>query len=133
MDAARTNLDGNSKDAVAEPDVGMSGRGNSPSDSLSEVREGIARFRADEVARLAARDDAAGGSLDRQGAAFSNPWADFADRHGRPMLQEAVIRFQPLLLLVVSLAATAAVLTLLGAFVTAVDVVSVHVIASGAE
>ena len=53
-------------------------------------------------------------------------------RHDRPE-REAMIRFQSLLLLVASLAATAALLMLMGAFVTAVDVMSVHAIAPGAE
>ncbi len=131
-DAAATKPDGNAKDAVEEPDAGMSGRGSRPTGAFTEVREGMARFRAGQIARLGIRDAGDRRIRDRQGAMFANPWADYADRHDRPV-REAVTRFQPLLLLLASLAATAVLLMLLGVFVTAVDVVSVHAVTPGAE
>ena len=124
MDAAAAKPDGSAKDAAAEPGANASMRGSGPTGAFTEVREGMARFRAGQVARLATRE--------RQGAGFSNPWADFADRHDRPV-QEAMIRFQPLFLLIASLAATAALLMLLGAFVTTVDVGPAHTVTPGAE
>ena len=72
--------------------------------------------RSGKVACLAAQDDAVGGIRARPGAAFSNPWAEIADRHGPSALQEAMIRFRPLVPLAASLAATAALLLLLGTF-----------------
>ena len=92
------------------------------------VHQDVRTERAGQVARLAARE--------RLGAAFSNPWPDFADRHDRPV-QEAMTRLQPLILLAASLAATAALLMLLGAvgpaLVTALDVGPAHAVAPGAE
>lgn len=130
MDAAATKPLGSAKDADA------SGRGSRPTGAFTEVREDMARFRAGQLARLSAPDPVADGSLDQPGAAFSNPWADFADRHDRPV-QGAMIRFQPLFLLVASLAATAALLLLMGAvgpaLFTALDVGPAHTVAPGAE
>ena len=116
MDAAAAKPDGSAKDAAAEPGANASMRGSGPTGAFTEVREGMARFRAGQVACLAARDDAVGGIRARPGAAFSNPWADFADRHGPSALQEAMIRSRPLVPLAASLAATAALLLLLGTF-----------------
>ena len=128
MDAAATNPDGDAKGAVAEPRAGTSDPDGRQAGAFIEVREGMERFRAGQLARLATRE--------RKGAAFSNPWADFADRHDRPV-QGAMIRFQPLFLLVGSLAATAALLMLLGAFgtviVKAVEVGPALTVAPGAE
>lgn len=121
MDAAATNPDGKAKSAVAEPGARTSGPDGRQASAFTEVREGMARFRAGQVARLAIRDDADRRIRERQHAAFCNPWADFADRHDRPV-QKAMIRFQPLLLLVGSLATTVALLMLLGVFGTALTV-----------
>ena len=46
MDAAATNPDGNAKGAVAEPGAATLRRGGGPTGAFTEVREGMARFRA---------------------------------------------------------------------------------------
>ncbi len=114
MDASGTKPDASG--AAVGPRSGAAVRDSRRVDAFGEIREGMARFRAGQVACLAARDDAVGGIRARPGAAFSNPWADFADRHGPSALQEAMIRSRPLVPLAASLAATAALLLLLGTF-----------------
>ena len=99
--------------AGRKPERNAKGDGRRAS-SFGEVLECMARFRAGQVARLASRDTAAGGSLDRPGVEFSNPWADFADRQEPRSLHLAVIRLQPLALLAASIGATAAIVMLMG-------------------
>ena len=82
-------------------------------------------------------DSADGEARNREGAAFANPWAAMAGRDERPILQDVLIRLQPLVLLAAAFAATAALLMLLGAsgpaLVAAIDIGSAHAILPGAE
>ena len=101
--------------------------------ALCRLRRDLAALRA-EPGALESSDDE---TRNRQGAAFANPWAAMADRHERAILQDVLIRLQPLVLLVAAFVATAALLMLLGAsgpaLVAAIDIGSVNTVLHGAE
>ncbi len=51
--------------------------------TLGRLRRDMATFRADQVRRLAARDEASAGRRERQGVPFAGPRAIAASLHGR--------------------------------------------------
>ena len=93
--------------------------------TAGDIRDAAAlgRLRRDLTA---IRDAPHGAISERPAAAFSNPWADLADRDGRPAMQDVLAWLQPLVVPAAALLAAAAILALLGSvgsvLVTSLDI-----------